>query len=381
MARPGCILLDYGKEPAEMLKWLEAKLYPRLESHEFSSNDEMLLYLLLQAACAFAFVMHMFLFLLFSFGWVPLMAMTSLGSAMVNAAVYHILVRHRAYRAAQLLLAAEVTLYTFIMVLCLGDGCYGIVYLVLLLIIQLVLPTHPLGTIGHRLLLLFIWAGMVVFFFVEQYTAPLSGIGAGLRTVLAVCNLSMGFIGTVTELTIGNLLKRMISDYNALQMLALESEANTDPLTGLYNRRYAEEVFQTYAEAEDDIPCCLAMLDIDDFKQVNDRYGHTAGDMVLREVANVLQLQLRKTDYLFRWGGEEFLLLLHNVNLPTAFLIMEKLRLALASKTVYVSPHVIHFTVTIGLTELDKKNIQSCINNSDELLYLGKRSGKNRVTS
>ncbi len=365
-----------------MLKWVEAKLYPKLESHEFSSNDEMYLFLLLQAASAFALLMHVYLMVLFLFSQVTVMALVSFASVVMDAIIYQVLVKHRAYRASQVLLATEVILYTFLLVLCVGKGSYSIMYLVLLLIIQLVLPAFPFGTFGHRMmLLLLILAGMVGLYFAEQNLLPRYIISETTLTVLAVSNLTMGFIGTVIELTIGNILKRMISDYNAMQMLALESEANTDPLTGLYNRRYAEEVFAGYAESEDELPCCLAMMDIDDFKSVNDQFGHSSGDMVLREVANVLQLQLRKTDYLFRWGGEEFLLLLHNVNLPTAFLIMEKLRLALSSKTVYVDPNIIHFTVTIGLAKMNRKNIQGSIEKSDECLYLGKRSGKNRVIS
>ncbi|MDL2254033.1 GGDEF domain-containing protein [Ruminococcaceae bacterium OttesenSCG-928-I18] len=359
-----------------MFDWLERKLYPRLKNKEFRSNDELYMYLLTQVAVLFAITMHAFLFVILLMTGARILIVASMLSLLIFIINYMVLLQKKVIRLSALILAADVILFTLIVVVCVGSSSYSILYLVVLMILQVILPYSRLWV---RILVLFIiWLCMILTYVLPMYFEPLYEIGR-MKPVLAIFNIQLGFFGVATELLIGNLLRKVIEDYNAKQFRSLESEANTDPLTGLYNRRFAREAFGKIAREEGDKSYCTAMLDIDDFKQINDLYGHAAGDEVLRALAKTLQCELRKTDLLFRWGGEEFLILLVDVPLPTAQLIMEKVRVSLADKAVRTGQVAIRFTVTIGLSELDKKDILKSISHSDKLMYEGKRNGKNQV--
>ncbi len=358
-----------------MLKWAETKLYPRLQSKEFASDEELYLFLLLQAALLFVLAMHLLLLGIFLIiGLLP-MILASIASLVIYSVNYLLLLKSRGFRATGLVFAAEVIAYTFFMALCIGADNYLVLYLVLLMIIEMILPLR----FAWRLVILFgIWLSMIGLHLVRIAHQPWYSLD-GYANLLSFFNLCMGFIGISVELTIGDILKKVTAGFRAMQMRSLKSEANTDPLTGLYNRRYASEVFEKLRTEEGGGAFCVAMLDIDDFKSINDTYGHAAGDIVLREMAKEMRAQLRKTDYLFRWGGEEFLLLLENADLREARAIMEKLRTALEDMVVEVEEERLRFTVTIGLTELDRQNIDASIEMSDEHLYSGKRGGKNQV--
>jgi diguanylate cyclase (GGDEF)-like protein len=121
------------------------------------------------------------------------------------------------------------------------------------------------------------------------------------------------------------------------------------------------------------------MFDIDDFKRVNDTYGHVFGDVVLREIAIRTVSILRAEDYLFRWGGEEFLVVLRTCDLVRGRGVAEKIRRIIADPPIHDGEISVGITITIGLSEYAGGSIESMIVRADEALYLGKRSGKNRV--
>lgn len=157
--------------------------------------------------------------------------------------------------------------------------------------------------------------------------------------------------------------------------------SETDPLTGLLNRRsmlsrmaqiisFAEQTGQGFV---------LAMFDIDDFKKVNDTYGHVFGDVVLREIAARTVSILRVDDLLFRWGGEEFLLILKNCDLVRGRGVAEKIRRVVCDTPISDGAISEIVTVTIGICRYKKNSIDSMIISADEALYSGKRSGKNKV--
>jgi diguanylate cyclase (GGDEF)-like protein len=123
-------------------------------------------------------------------------------------------------------------------------------------------------------------------------------------------------------------------------------------------------------------------MDIDLFKQVNDTYGHTAGDTVLRLVSETLQKQLRVEDVLSRVGGEEFAVILRNVGVTGAARLAERLRVAVEKLSVPISGENIHTTISAGcaaLSELDDAMERSLYSVADSRLYAAKRTGRNRV--
>lgn len=165
----------------------------------------------------------------------------------------------------------------------------------------------------------------------------------------------------------------------------LNKLATTDALTGLFNRRYFDEklpeMMESYNEHNQSI--CCAMLDLDDFKQINDTYGHRAGDQVLAATARTIASFIRRSsDLAVRYGGEEFLMLFVGVDLPTGCNILERIRQQIEQTIVKVSGHALSATVSIGIAELSpSEDMQQLLDRCDELLYLAKRNGKNRLES
>ncbi|HNN12184.1 MAG TPA: GGDEF domain-containing protein [Anaerolineales bacterium] len=155
--------------------------------------------------------------------------------------------------------------------------------------------------------------------------------------------------------------------------------ANTDPLTGLFNRRKAEETIQseTLRAKRYERPLALILLDLDHFKQVNDKYGHPMGDMVLSVIAGVLQRNVRGSDSLARWGGEEFIVIASETDLNSARLLAERLRLAIEQTPLYA---VSGITASLGVVELrESEDFLSMIERADLKMYQAKDKGRNRV--
>lgn len=166
------------------------------------------------------------------------------------------------------------------------------------------------------------------------------------------------------------------------QKKLLEEISITDELTGLHNRRYLNSVleheFQRSARHSSELTCLL--FDLDHFKQVNDNYGHEFGDNVLRAFGNILKTSLRKGDFAFRFGGEEFLILLPLTNLKGAQQAAEKIRLRTeAANNTGIN---LSITVSVGISSLKDHAVKSCddlINFADRALYKAKDNGRNQV--
>lgn len=160
-----------------------------------------------------------------------------------------------------------------------------------------------------------------------------------------------------------------------------EMLAATDGLTGLYNRhRLAQEIDGILAEADHcNVPISLIMLDIDNFKNVNDKYGHLVGDEVLKEISQIVKRLIRKADKLFRVGGEEFLILLPRTDIVEVAEVAEKIRKILEEKRLL---HVGQVTVSLGVAERYKgEPFQEALMRADDNLYQAKKHGRNRVVS
>jgi diguanylate cyclase (GGDEF)-like protein len=214
--------------------------------------------------------------------------------------------------------------------------------------------------------------------FVGANTEPVYTLGS-MGQWLLILNVNVGFVGSVLVMVVNNVVKEIVARHTAAQIEEYRSQAYTDPLTGLHNRRYAEVYFEQIRHLPVSGQWCVSMLDIDDFKRINDTYGHDVGDEVLKSLANIIADSLRKTDTVIRWGGEEFLLILGNVNTMTACFILEKLRNNIENASFAMHGLSLRITVTIGVASLQLDDIEGSISASDKNLYSGKTTGKNKV--
>ena len=165
----------------------------------------------------------------------------------------------------------------------------------------------------------------------------------------------------------------------------LEKQATHDKLTGLYNRHFMVEIlekeFSRALRHQSDLSCLL--LDLDNFKDVNDTFGHTFGDLVLREFSAGLEQNIRKSDISIRYGGEEFMVLLPNTGIAGAQNIAEKIRATCEKKRYDDGHNSTTVTVSIGIASIkqhqliDDKEIVAC---ADKALYRSKAEGRNRIT-
>lgn len=155
-----------------------------------------------------------------------------------------------------------------------------------------------------------------------------------------------------------------------------------DPLTGLYNRRCCDVVLQSLAEdcRRKGTSFTVAMGDIDFFKRVNDTYGHQAGDEILRKIAGDIAVRMEHLGFVFRWGGEEFLLVYENMERAVAMAHLEQLRCDLSAGSTVWDGQRIHVTMTFGVANYaEEQDIQRLIQIADGNLYLGKSEGRDRV--
>ncbi len=162
----------------------------------------------------------------------------------------------------------------------------------------------------------------------------------------------------------------------------LESLANMDALTGLNNRRqFFELAGMLYDQADrypEDLTCL--MIDIDHFKDINDRYGHQVGDEVLRSLANTMLRSFRTTDVIGRIGGEEFAVLLRKSDVDIAILIAERLRISVEKQAINPADKIIHITISIGLAlRQSDEGLEDTLRKADNALYKAKHKGRNQT--
>jgi two-component system cell cycle response regulator len=163
----------------------------------------------------------------------------------------------------------------------------------------------------------------------------------------------------------------------------LDRMSRTDALTGLYNRRHLDEELgrQLSNAGRYHDQLCVLLLDVDHFKLVNDSFGHPAGDVVLCAFADRIRSQLRASDVVGRWGGEEFLVIMPRTDLAGALEVAERLRLATAATPVRSGPHSIAVTVSGGCVLSTGDQVDAILHLADACLYAAKASGRNRIVT
>jgi len=247
-------------------------------------------------------------------------------------------------------------------------------------IISAILIPHfyPLLKLRHMLVLdIMLFIAVIVGFWIDLSHTPkyVDHVGIAFRFTLA----GIGFTICLFEMYL-NIFS--VSTLKAVRQKLLDSaskDACLDALTGLSNRRMMSR-YQTSIEADMDAPMCLAIIDIDFFKTINDSYGHAVGDKALVYLANAMKSFFRKSDMLIRWGGEEFLVFFPYTEMDSAEVLMERFRLKIQDTPIIIDGIIINISVTIGLMEHRFGTpLSDSIKIADELLYQGKTQGRNRV--
>jgi diguanylate cyclase (GGDEF)-like protein/PAS domain S-box-containing protein len=167
---------------------------------------------------------------------------------------------------------------------------------------------------------------------------------------------------------------------NVTEELTYEKLAKADPLTGLLNRYAIEEFLRLFIQEAKryKTPLCIMMIDIDNFKETNDIYGHLAGDRVLKGLSSLFQQMIRESDRIGRWGGEEFMILLPHTTYQQAFELAQRLCKEFSS---YPFDSVGHKTASFGVAAYKEgDSLVSLTDKVDKALYSAKRNGKNRVS-
>jgi diguanylate cyclase (GGDEF)-like protein len=171
---------------------------------------------------------------------------------------------------------------------------------------------------------------------------------------------------------------------NALAYRAAITAARKDPLTNTWNRAAMDETLAREIEISKrhNVPMSVLILDLDYFKSVNDRFGHSAGDLILKEAARLISETCRQTDLLFRYGGEEFLLVLNKTDHNGAQIIAERIRQRIEDHAVQCGESTIKVTTSIGLASCrNTDDTQTLIDRADKALYQAKISGRNQLKS
>ena len=171
-------------------------------------------------------------------------------------------------------------------------------------------------------------------------------------------------------------LEGKLIEYNKM----LRQQASTDTLTGLHNRRSANDYIEKLIKKNDEKGFCVCMCDIDFFKKVNDSYGHDIGDKVLAGVAQTLVENVPEECLVSRWGGEEFLIVFPNMNGDEAKLLLDKIRSRMKKVDFDTGSKIFNITITYGLAEYGfDGTAETVVKEADDKLYIGKENGRDQI--
>lgn len=298
-------------------------------------------------------------------------------SMLTAAAVYFLFVKKRIEYAAIISTSMLFVLLLFFTYITKNNG-FGLVW-------TLCYPLFVIPILGARKGL---W--MIVLFYLILVPIAYLGIGEwdhgfwDKTSFLRFCMASLTivyiayFYETSTQEAFQTILE--IREKEKKYLSKLKRLSTTDQLTGLHNRRYFDDHYELERQKVQryNNELCLIMIDIDHFKLVNDKYGHQVGDKVLIEFSLLLRKNIRNTDILARWGGEEFIILLPETSIENCLIIAEKIRKAIDAR---VFSEIDHLTASFGISKVGGESDSNiiAIHSADAALFQAKRDGRNRV--
>lgn len=328
-------------------------------------------YIVILITCITGLLAHIGFSILFCLVDIEHLCMLNAASAMLW--IWAAVLNYRGYHAqAILLLCAEIVVSISITVALLGLDSGFQMYLwpvACLAVINPGLQKIHAAIIGFGFILLIV---ILKYFFtdVSDHTqlADYADALYIINTIIAGVPLILGMFS--------------IRQINEFQERILTDLATLDELTGLYNRRYGNSYLKERRGAikTGEFGCCLVIGDIDHFKNINDKYGHDVGDRVLRVISSRLERSFRESDIICRWGGEEFLIILDEVNSDKARRIVDRIRKELSRSIEIDKSKYVDVTMSFGIASTDEcKARKGLIKLADENLYRAKNNGRNCV--
>ena len=298
-----------------------------------------------------------------------------------------VLPKKKMFRQSLLLTFVEIEVHSSMATLMMGDDWRFMLYTVALVPAAFYFANSITNRNRHFGFSMILSAMVIVCFFtiavIEPAVEPAYELTDyhGMKLFISYFNIVLAFGLQLALALLFALESRYMEQLLKKENVKLEEEANVDPLTKLMNRRSLSNcVNDMISSASDEDIYSVVMIDIDDFKKVNDRYGHNMGDIVLMQLATIFSEQLRDGDCACRWGGEEFLLLVHGTK-EESFFVSERIRKVVSEK-VFVDKRSGRFSVTVTMGISDSRSgkpFRIVVDEADEKLYYGKRDGKNKV--
>ena len=310
-------------------------------------------------------------FFLFHFLGSPILAWINIASVIMYSAAYYA-IKHKRKSIALVLIWTEVTLHAGLGIILIGWDS-GFHYYFLMFIPAICLSSNRKMAYMYLTILFCFYIGLDFF---TYFIDPFQPIAPMALNTVHIFNLSTVFI-------MFSYLSFFYVDTVRRTQKKLQIMATTDSLTKLFNRRHMNDLAEKEMQKlnNDHYHLSIVLLDLDSFKAINDQHGHQVGDKVLIHVADILQQQLRETDLISRWGGEEFMVLLPDANARDAMLSAERIRASFHEYPwfevlgVKISP-----TVSAGVTEVfAPESLSSAIARADGALYQCKADGRDKV--
>lgn len=359
-------------------KLQEYILKNRRESERYTTLSLLETYYISVISCI---IIHAIYFIIFLINNITMLTYFNIGSTVFYVGLYIVAKKGYPYLSFGLM-HVEVIVYTIFASVCLGWDS-GFSYLVLCFLGTLSIVTFKNPSIKYILGLI----DIVVFFALRIYCVNHGAIysyeiNSNFINDIFIYNVII-YLGEVLFLSIYNnrttrwLQRKLFEQNNFLQDLA-----SKDQLTKLFNRRSMTECLSNaYNESmSKGQTFSIAICDIDNFKQVNDTYGHQCGDFVLSAVASIILNNIRKTDTACRWGGEELLIIFPDTDINNAVDQTERIRKLIGEYNFIYRDYKLKITMTFGVCDSKKfQTVSNMVLEADRLLYNGKRNGKNRV--
>lgn len=303
------------------------------------------------------------------------------GAGLVVPSFAYALLRRGKADAALAVICLDIAVASALGTLTLGESAGFLYYMMVPLVL---LSLHP-----SRSLVRWVWVGLLGALYVGiEVLWPALGGTAGLpASTVHVVHVFNVLVVSVAVVVMALLSAYTVARAEHAQQSALkqmEGIALRDGLTELLNRRAVEDMLtrENSRSRRSARFYCVVMADVDRFKAVNDRYGHAAGDAVLRAVGRLLRASVRDHDVVSRWGGEEFVLVLPETSLASGVRAAEKLRAAVEALAIDVEGDTLHVSMTFGVAEGDGETPSSTVvEAADAAMYRGKAEGRNRVVA
>lgn len=290
--------------------------------------------------------------------------------------VAYCLTKLNRYRTIVTMVHLEICLYVVVSTYFLGWGFGFPLYLIALSSVVYFCPFK-----NKMIPYLFSLAEIVIFMGLKIYTLnnePICHYSDFTVSGFYIFNSAATFTLMVYAAFISKLSAVMTQQTLTENNSALQDMVNHDTLTGLLSRNHFLAAYEE--NRKKNIPITLVLSDIDNFKRVNDTYGHDCGDIILSGIASIMMEQTPDNVLIYRWGGEEFVMMLPNYSDARTKKLVEKVRIAIAAKNFKYHAETLKVTMTFGISDTgESTDLNELIRLADKRLYYGKRCGKNMV--